>query len=211
MSVLPNETSRAEGTIQFAYDLQPGQGFDGLGDALRLLLNWRATLRGMQLIGQTPARYGGLGYGNLSMRDPDQPRQFIVTASQTSGIENLAADGLCRIRDYDLNRFRVAAEGAKPPSSESLTHAMVYAADPATRWVFHAHSRELWQRAQQLELPTIAADIGYGTPAMAAAVAELLNAHGKRPLVFATLGHEDGIFACGATAESTGGALVGLN
>ena len=84
----------------------------------------------------------------------------------------------------------------------------VYAADPATHWIFHVHSRELWQRTHQLELPTIAANIGYGSPAMASAVAELLRTHGKRPLVFATLGHEDGIFACGATAEATGSALV---
>jgi len=28
------------------------------------------------------------------------------------------------------------------------------------------------------------------------------------PLVFVTLGHEDGVFACGGNAEATGGALV---
>jgi hypothetical protein len=27
-------------------------------------------------------------------------------------------------------------------------------------------------------------------------------------LLFATLGHEDGVFACGAAADDTGGALV---
>ena len=43
---------------------------------------------------------------------------------------------------------------------------------------------------------------------MADAVAALLRTHRRRPLVFVTLGHEDGVFACGGSAEATGGALV---
>ena len=51
-------------------------------------------------------------------------------------------------------------------------------------------------------------DVDYGSPEMVVAVAELMAAHHSRPLVFATLGHEDGVFACGATARDTGGLLV---
>jgi hypothetical protein len=43
---------------------------------------------------------------------------------------------------------------------------------------------------------------------MVAATAELLSAYHSRPLVFATLGHRDGIFSCGPTARDTGGLLV---
>ena len=43
---------------------------------------------------------------------------------------------------------------------------------------------------------------------MVLAVAELMSSHHSRPLVFATLGHQDGVFACGSTARDTGGLLV---
>jgi hypothetical protein len=62
--------------------------------------------------------------------------------------------------------------------------------------------------ADALGLPTTAADVPYGSPAMAAAVTELMQRHGERPLVFATLGHTDGIFACGGDAASVGTAMI---
>ena len=57
-------------------------------------------------------------------------------------------------------------------------------------------------------LAAIGADVGYGSTQMAEAVSALLRTHRTRPLVFVTLGHEDGVFACGGSAEATGGALV---
>ena len=198
----------AEGAIQFAFDLKPGRGPGVQADVLEPLLAWRTVLRRLHLLGRTPGRYGGLGYGNLSVRDPGRPGEFIVTASQTSGIEHLHADGLCRIREFDLERFWIAAEGFRPPSSESLTHAMIYHADPGVRWIFHAHSAEIRRQAEALGMPATGADVAYGSPPMARAVARLLAARPQRPLVFVTLGHEDGVFACGSTAGETGSSLV---
>jgi hypothetical protein len=72
----------------------------------------------------------------------------------------------------------------------------------------HAHSHEIWRVAGALGLPTTAADVPYGSPAMAAAVEQLMQRHRQRPLVFATLGHTDGIFACGNDAPSAAGAMI---
>lgn len=199
-----------EGVIQFAFDLQPATGAPVEAGVLRKLLAWRTVLRRLELLGQTSKRYEGLGYGNLSVRDRGRPREFIVTASQTAGIRDLGADGLCRIREFDLDRFRVCAEGLKPPSSESLSHAMIYDADPGIGWIFHVHSPEIWSRAEALETAAIGARVAYGSPAMARAVAALLATDRERPLAFVTLGHEDGVFACGATAAETGATLVNL-
>ena len=198
----------AEGAIQFAFDLKPGRGPGVQADVVEPLLAWRTVLRRLHLLGQSPERYGGLGYGNLSVRDPGRPGEFIVTASQTSGIEHLHADGLCRIREFDLERFWVAAEGLQPPSSESLTHAMIYDADPGVRWIFHAHSPDIRRQAEALGMPATGADVAYGSPPMACAVVRLLADRPQRPLVFVTLGHEDGVFACGSTAGETGSSLV---
>ena len=199
-----------EGVIQFEFSLEQAKGPPAEACTLQMLLAWRTVLRRLRLLGQEPGRYGGLGYGNLSARDPVRPGEFIITASQTSGIRNLDAGGLCRIRDFDLARFRVAAAGMRPPSSESLSHAMIYDVDPDVRWVFHVHSPEIWRRAEALDIPVTAADVAYGSPAMAGAVAELLATNNQRPLVFVTLGHEDGVFACGGTAGDTGASLVSL-
>ncbi len=198
----------AEGTIQFAYRLESAGGAPAGARLLGALLAWRSVLRRLQLLGQAPDRYDGFGYGNLSARATDATGEFIITASQTSGDDWLGADGLCRISSFDLERFRVTAQGARPPSSESLTHAMIYAADPAIAWVFHAHSPEIWRQARNLGLPATASGVAYGSPAMAAAVADLLATHRKRPLLFVTPGHLDGVFACGATADAAGKLLV---
>ena len=199
-----------EGVIQFDFDLETAMGPPVEASILQTLMAWRTVLRRLRLLGQEPGRYGGLGYGNLSVRDPEQPREFVITASQTSGIRDLGADGLCRIRDFDLARFRVSAAGTRPPSSESLSHAMIYDAGPEVEWVFHVHSPEIWRRAEALDIPATGADIAYGSPAMAGAVAELLATNNERPLTFVTLGHKDGVFACGGNAGETGASLVSL-
>ena len=83
---------------------------------------------------------------------------------------------------------------------------MVYAADAGIDWIMHVHAPVIWRAAARLELPTTPHDVAYGSPAMANAVGALLKRHATRPMLFATLGHEDGIFACGASADDTGAA-----
>jgi hypothetical protein len=205
---VPTTSSPAEGTIRFAYNLTPPDGPTLPAAAFSQLRAWRQICRRLGIIGCDPYRYAGLGFGNLSVRDPADPAQFVITASQTSCSHNLQATDLVRIRAYSLAHFWVDAEGHKPPSSETLTHALIYAADPTICWVLHGHSPELWQTTARLSLPAIPVDVPYGTAAMAEAVAVLAQAHPTRPLVFTTLGHEDGVFACGADAHSTGLALV---
>jgi hypothetical protein len=203
-------SGETEGTIRFAYSLESAAGpiaDERTTDALR---GWRAVLKRLGLVGQDPARYGGLGFGNLSARDADRPKEFIITASQTSGADELDDDGLVRIVHSDPGRFWVDAIGQQPPSSETLTHAMIYAADARVNWVFHGHCPEIWQHATALGLPATAEHVGYGSPAMVKAVAELLARHSARPLVFATRGHEDGVFACSARAEDAGLLLTNL-
>lgn len=202
--------SAAEGTIRFAYALEPPDGPPAGEDTLTELAGWRTILRRLGLLGQDPERYQGLGFGNLSSRAADRPAEFVITASQTSGIERLTDEHLVRITYSNPERFWVDAVGRQPPSSETLTHAMVYRADPSIGWVFHVHCPELWQRHEALALPATAEEVEYGSPAMAAAVAELLARHPARPIVFVTLGHRDGVFACGASAAATGSALLGL-
>lgn len=197
-----------EGVINFAYDLQPPDAAIAEEELATPMGGWRTIFKRLGLIGQEPARYGGFGFGNLSARDAEKPEEFVISASQTGLLDTLKDKHLVRITGYNLERFWVDAMGSQPPSSETLTHAMIYSVDPRIRWVFHCHSPEIWRHADALALPCTGQDVAYGSRAMVAAVAELLDTHQSRPLLFATLGHEDGVFSCGPTARDTGGLLV---
>jgi L-ribulose-5-phosphate 4-epimerase len=205
----PTEASeQAEGIIQFAYDLQPSEPVVAALEMFGPLRAWRQIFRQLGLLGQDPGRYGGLGFGNLSARDPERPGEFVITASQTGGEEDLTQDHLTRVVSFNLQRFWVDACGSRPPSSETMTHAMLYAADSRIEWVFHCHCEDIWQNAENLALPCTDPEVVYGSPEMVRATASVLETFHSRPLVFATLGHTDGIFACGPTARDTGGLLV---
>ena len=198
----------SEGIIRFAYDLQPCLSSVVDDELFGQLKAWRRILMMLSLIGRHPRRYDGLGFGNLSLRDPDRPDEFVITASQTSGLRRIDQRNLTRITSYSLQRFWVDACGEEPPSSETLTHAMIYAADERIQWVFHAHSPEIWSRAAMLALPCTPETAVNGSSDLVQAVADLLGRFHSRPIVFATLGHRDGIFSCGPTARDAGGLLV---
>ncbi len=196
-----------EGTIQFAYELTPDESIKLSADDFADLSAWRSLLFDLRLLGQTPDRYQGYGYGNLSVR-ADDAETFVVTASQTSGEATLLHEHLVLITHCNLERFWVDASGSEPPSSESMTHAMIYQADPRIRCVFHVHCPDMWGYRTLLKLPQTPVDVPYGSPAMVAAVRDLLETNQSRPLIFATAGHEDGIFACGHNPRECGALLL---
>lgn len=199
--------TESEGTIRFRYDLIPaGPGTRVPQGILNALNGWREIFRSLNLLGRAPGRYDGYGFGNLSVRNPGGG--FFVTASQTSGRARLDAAHVCLVTQWDLERFAVCAVGENPPSSEALTHAMMFEADAEASWVFHGHSPDIWHNALSLELPRVDATAPYGTAAMATAVRDLMRRNPRRPLVFTTDGHEDGVFAVGAS--DAGGALINV-
>ena len=200
--------AQSEGVIQFAYNLTSPSDAGIHAETAATLNAWRSILRNLRLLGQDPARYDGLGFGNISARGSPDSRDFVISASQTGALDELTQEHLVRVTDWNLDRFWVEAEGYQPPSSETLTHAMIYSADPRIRWIMHGHDPHIWSNGKALGLPETGKHVGYGSPEMTTAVAELLDKNQSRPLVFATLGHADGIFSCGPTARDTGGLLV---
>jgi len=204
-----------EGVVQFGYALEPGPGAALNPD----LMAWRELLMRQDLIGQDSERYEGYSFGNLSARlaptnlgakatSSSADGLFIVSASQAAHRDHADPATWTTIDSVNLGRFWLEARGELPPSSESMTHAMIYAAEPNAQFVFHAHSPEIWNNADALMLPSTPANVPYGSPAMSQAVIDLLAANMSRPLVFTTRGHTDGIFALGPTARDTGGLLT---
>jgi hypothetical protein len=203
---------KQEGVIKYHLEFTPGPPVD----AARLpdLTTWRAKLFARQLIGQDPARYGGYGYGNLSLRLPpwDAPahlRRFVISGSQTGHLPSLGPEHYAIVEACYPAENRLVAHGPLRPSSEALTHGAVYAVDATIRAVLHVHSPELWQRAAALGLPITDAAVPYGSPEMAAEVARLfaqtdVAARG----IFSMGGHEDGIVAFGPSADAAGATLL---
>ena len=204
--------SKQEGVIKFQLDFTPAPPLP-VADIAEIN-HWRALLYTHKLIGQDPARYGGYGYGNLSVRlapfDAAPPlRRFLISGSQTGDLTKLGPEHYTIVTECHPAENRLVAHGPIRPSSESLTHAAVYALDPAIRAVFHAHSPEIWQAAAALGIPTTDASVPYGTPAMAAEVARLYATTDlAQQRIFSMGGHEDGIVTFGATTQEAGDVLL---
>lgn len=174
------------------------------------LQGWRRILRALDLVGQSPDRYGGAGFGNLSRRVGDDAR-FVITGTQTGNVPELGPEHYVTVESFDLDKNSVVARGPIAASSESMTHGAVYDALPQVRFVFHAHAPDIWRNAQALDLPITSKDVAYGTPEMAREVARILaDPENVSARGFSMGGHEDGIITFGATAQGAGGRMVGL-
>ena len=205
-------TQTQEGVIKFdlQYRAQARLPLDEMvvTTAVSALNGWRQLCLRLGLIGQDPARYDGYGFGNISQRVSPEGA-FVISGTQTGGLATLTAVDFALVTTCDPTENRVCAVGPVKPSSESMTHAVLYRLDPAIQAVIHVHSPVMWHTAVALNLPQTAADVPYGTPAMAAEVERLFRdtavASGG---IFSMAGHEDGIVAFGPSLEAAGAVLV---
>ena len=194
-----------EGVIKYRLDQRPGPA--PALDEIAAIEAWRRILFELRLVGRDPDRYQGLGYGNVSCRSGTG---FLISASQTGHLPRLTPAHYCRVLRCDPQRNQLAAEGMLPPSSEALTHGAVYAADATVNAVLHVHGPALWRAGLALGWPATPATVPYGTPAMAAAVADLVRQAAVRERgVIVMAGHQDGMLAFGADVEQAGRNLLG--
>ena len=194
-------TSRPHGDVEGVVKFQVAHTYAALDAqsraALPALLVARELLFRLGVIGQDPARYDGAGFGNVSVR---LGRGFLVSGTQTSGSHPAREDEFCVVDGQDFARNEVRSHGPCRPSSESLTHAMIYEVAPSVRCVLHGHCPEIWRNASALAALTTAADVPYGTMDMADAVRALhdTGALGEQG-VLCMLGHQDGVIVFATT------------
>lgn len=185
----------SEGVIKF--DLQYQASAPEPGHALNELLRWRDVFFRLGILGQDPARYDGLAFGNISHRS-GPGNQFIISGSQTGGLSHCTPEHFSIVDSCDVETNRVEARGPVAPSSESLTHGAIYALNQGINCVVHGHAPWIWEKVHALGLPATQRDVPYGTPRMAHAIAALYREQGQpRQALFAMLGHEDGVIAFG--------------
>ncbi|MEY4769228.1 MAG: hypothetical protein RL637_1867 [Pseudomonadota bacterium] len=168
---------------------------------------WRHLFKQLDLIGQTPERYQGYGFGNISQRIDFNEKSFVISGTQTGHLATLQAQDYCIVTDANPLENWLESEGECQPSSEALTHASVYAHHPQIQAVIHVHSPTIWQHTLKLSLPYTSAEVAYGTPEMAAAVAKLLDGQQSQG-VFSMLGHQDGVIAFGKSLAEAAHLLI---
>jgi ribulose-5-phosphate 4-epimerase/fuculose-1-phosphate aldolase len=199
-----------EGVIQYRLASTPGlpERLDGLDQ----LIAWRRMLRLLGLLGRDPERYGGFGFGNISLRlgkigqEGARP-PFVITGSQTGHLTDFTPEHFAVVTGWDIDQNRLAARGPIRPSSEALTHAAIYEVGQATQCVMHVHSPEIWRNASALALATTAPMATHGTPRMAEEVRRVVLSEPLRGILV-MLGHEDGVVAWGDSPEAAGLGLL---
>jgi len=170
---------------------------------------WRTVVFRLGLIGRIPGKYGDCGFGNISQRLAADSDQFIISGTQTGHLESLNIDQYCLIVKAEPKENRIHSCGLCQPSSESMTHASIYAQASEIQAIIHVHSPEIWHNTTALHLPHTAADIPYGTVAMANAVEQLFQSGRlKQSALFSMLGHEDGVMAFGRNMEAAAWVLI---
>jgi len=139
-----------------------------------------------------------VGYGNISLKLPEKGK-FIVSGTQTGGISVLDRSHFTAVHDYNLEENHLSCRGPVKASSESLTHAAVYACSPDIKAIIHVHTFGLWEWMLK-QFPFTKESIPYGTPEMAMEVMRLYRETNLATVKsFAMAGHEEGIFTFGAT------------
>ena len=190
---------------------------------------WRHVLFNLAQIGQDSNRYGGLGFGNISNRIPQStirsvtettnlpPKKhsensFLISGSQTGHLPYLKREHYSVVTHCDPELNKLSAYGNTKPSSESMTHGVLYHQHPSIGAVVHVHSPIIWNLADQLTLPATESDVRYGTPDMAKAVEGIANditANSIEP-VFVMKGHVDGVISFGPDLLTAVSSLLGV-
>ena len=151
----------------------------------------RTRLFTLGLIGEKE----GIGYGNISMRY-EKSKSFFITATQTGRKPTLSREYYIYISEYDFSTFKVISQGTHKPSSEALSHAMIYAIDDRINTVIHIHSLALWKFMKARN--DLATTAEYGTAEMVKEIAGLYDT--LDPMMnnaFVMKGHDEGIITFG--------------
>lgn len=199
--------SNSEGVIKYQLDFTRGTAPDST--LISEINAWRHIFVRLQLIGQDDKRYEGLGYGNVSCRQYSGDDKFIITGTQTAHLPQLTAEQFVLITGCDVTNNRIAAFGAIEPSSEALTHGILYQYDAGINVVFHVHSPQIWRNSKALQIDATASNVSYGTPDMALEIIRLLKMRSTSNYgIFTMGGHEDGVIVFGGNAQQAGSTLV---
>jgi ribulose-5-phosphate 4-epimerase/fuculose-1-phosphate aldolase len=142
----------------------------------------------------------GIGFGNVSLR-AGLPGEFIISGTRTGGIARLESGHFTRVTRAVISANLVECTGPVEASSESMTHAMLYACRADIGAVVHVHHPGMWEWLPG-KVPASDPSVAYGTPEMAEEVKRLFReTEVARSRMLVMGGHEEGIIAFGKDPE----------
>ena len=171
-----------------------------VSDELKL---WRDKMHQLKLIGEyTDIK---IGYGNISIKTNEG---ILISGTQTGSIYPIMDENFTLITAYDIKANKVTCKGPVKASSESLTHAAVYAVDKTINAIIHVHNQELWERLIN-KVPTTKKGIAYGTPQMALEIKRLFDeTNVVQDKIIVMGGHEEGIITFGKNLKEAGQLIL---
>ena len=151
-------------------------------------------------LGLSPKLIGGFG-GNLSYRTA---KGFIITASGVN-LKNLSENDFVEVIEADILLKKVAVNGTKLPSSESLLHYFVYSQRPEINAVFHGHDENVLQKCKQLKLPITKQEQPYGSVELIEEVGKILRNY------FYVVLKNHGFLSLGETVDKAGNLALQIH
>jgi ribulose-5-phosphate 4-epimerase/fuculose-1-phosphate aldolase len=156
----------------------------------------RTKLREMGLVGMTS---NGIGFGNLSLRIKGD--EFLISGTATGALPVLGPEGYCLITSFNVNENRVVSTGPVKPSSETMTHGVIYQSCPNANCVIHIHSRAIFDGMIRDKYPATPETAAYGTPDIALAIGKLVNYDTGDEGSIVLAGHDEGVIVYAAAVE----------
>jgi ribulose-5-phosphate 4-epimerase/fuculose-1-phosphate aldolase len=173
-------------------------------EKLREINQWRDKLYSLGLIGEYE---NGIGFGNLSIRTKPE-RHFIITGTKTGGLKHLTPEHYTTVIDFDWHKNYVTCIGPIQASSEALTHAAVYIANPNINAVIHVHHLQMWQKLLN-QVTTTNPNCAYGTPEIAEEIIRLSQTKQlQQEKILVMSGHKEGIITFGTNLAQAGEILL---
>jgi len=185
-----------EGVIKFDYHCG-GINADISDNLFNRINTARQTLFNLELIG---VYNNGLSYGNVSIKKPFD-NNFIISASDTGKIPSLHKAHYVTITSCNWQNNTCNYKGTYLPSSETLSHYIIYESCKQINAVIHIHHFALWARLKGI-YPTTNENVEYGSVAMVKEIINLFDTtdlSNKKVLVMG--GHKEGIMIFDSSIE----------
>jgi len=159
----------------------------------------RTELYEQGMIGVLP---GGIGYGNVSLREPGATC-FFISGTSTGGKRVLDPGDYCRADQCSAEKNEVFCSGHIRASSETLSHDAVYQANPQIGCVIHIHHNAFFTKLlADSRIPATSPHAEFGTPEMARDIERLVRTQAEPCGIIVMTGHPDGVIAYGSDIQT---------
>ena len=151
----------------------------------------------------------GISYGNLSIRSGSSDA-FFISGSNTGFLKTTHKRHYVKVTQCTPEENLLVYEGMGLPSSESLSHYIIYKHCSDAKAVIHIHNRALWVQLKD-KVVTSSPLVTYGSIEMCKELTSLFkNTPLAKEKILVMGGHEDGIIVFGEHLRGCLGKILSM-